>query len=110
MSPNSFSSSVFSSFVKINDNTNDPIKLTAATIPATMIFLFPSGAINCTIAVKHGVAYAYAFNLNNPMINPPTPAEIHAAIIGFFNFNVIPYIAGSVTPASNAEIPAGIAI
>ena len=44
------------------------------------------------------------------MINPLTPLEIHAAIIGFFNFNVIPYIAGSVTPASNAEIPAGIAI
>ena len=33
-----------------------------------------------------------------------------AATIGFFRRRVTPYMAGSVTPASSAEIPAGIAI
>ncbi|MEE0716449.1 MAG: hypothetical protein UCH84_07610, partial [Eubacterium sp.] len=50
-----------------------------------------------------GVANTKHFNPTNPAYNPEIPPAIIQAYNGFLYFKVTPYIAGSVTPARNAE-------
>ena len=45
------------------------------------------------------------FTLVKPASRPEIPAPQTAAIMGFMNRRLMPYIAGSVTPAMVAEMP-----
>ncbi|MCP5586789.1 hypothetical protein NL293_27745, partial [Klebsiella pneumoniae] len=65
---------------------------------AKIILLWFSGLINIGNATREEIPNAKDFNFTRQMNKPVIPDAMHAAIIGFFNGKLTPYMHGSVRP------------
>ena len=67
--------------------------------------LLLSGPINCGMVTREGVAKEKALRWVMPANTPVMPLAMQTAARGLFSGILIPYSAGSVTPATSAETP-----
>ena len=82
---------------------------TAAISPKTSPCIGSSPPINVTTVKREAVpAAAQPRTEVRPQNSPDIPPATTAAIMGFVKRMLIPYMAGSVTPATQAEIPHAI--
>ena len=99
-------SCVCSSNPKINVPTNARTKAIPVAITATVTF----DSTPSTVLMKVGIVNKLtkllekAFTPENPIIAPPIPPEIQAAMNGFFKGNVTPYTVGSVIPNNEVTV------
>ena len=100
--------------ISLSSNFTNNIPKNPNTIPAIDAIIIPKNAISNPFSpIKAGIANTpippttYNLEPQNPNIPPVTAPTIQLKTNGFFLGNVIPYIAGSVTPKI-PEIIAGI--